>query len=228
MTQEQLQAAVYMLLNGDAGTWRQGYYDVLFRQVMDSRKLDGVPLLDFDYSRRDLLYGFVNSEVLGKAPVDYLEFGVAGGDSMKKWLALNACPGSRFYGFDTFEGLPEDWLDDRPRGSFSNKGVLPDFRDERVRLVKGLFQDTLPGFLKWYKPQNRLVVHVDCDLFTATLYALMTLNPFMPVGTVILFDEFLPKDEFAAFHTFAETCYRSWEVLAARRDLVKLAVRLTR
>lgn len=227
MTQGELQAALYLIVNGDAGAWRQGYYDVLFRQVMDSRKLDGVPLLDYDYGRRDVLYGYVNNEILRNCPVDYLEFGVAGGDSLRKWLKLNQHPESRFFGFDTFEGLPENWLADRPKGSFSTKGEAPPIPDARVRFVKGLFQDTLPGFLKWFKPCNQLVVHIDCDLFSASLYALMALDRLMPKGTVILFDEFLPKDEFAAFHTYSETCYRAWDVLVARRDLVKLAVRLT-
>jgi hypothetical protein len=227
MTQGELQAALNLIVNGDAGAWRQGYYDVLFRQVMDSRILDGVPLLDYEYKRRDVLYGYVNNEVLGNRQVDYLEFGVAGGDSLRKWLNINQYPESRFFGFDTFEGLPENWLADRPKGSFSAKGEAPPIPDPRVRFVKGLFQETLPGFLKWFKPRNQLVVHIDCDLFTASLYALMALDRLMPKGTVILFDEFLPKDEFAAFHTYSETCYRTWEVLAARRDLVKLAVRLT-
>ncbi len=227
MTNEQLLAAVNLIVNGDAGAWRQGYYDVLFRQAMDSRKLDGVPLLDYDYARRDLLYGHVNNEVLGNRAVDYLEFGVAGGQSLGNWLARNQHPESRFFGFDTFEGLPENWLADRPRGSFSTKGAIPAIPDPRVRFVKGLFQETLPGFLKWFKPRNQLVVHIDCDLFSASLYALMALDHLMAKGTVILFDEFLPKDEFAAFHTYAETCYRTWEVLVSRRDLVKLAIRLT-
>lgn len=227
MTPEQLQAAVNLVVNGDAGAWRQGYYDLLFRQVLDSRKLDGVPLLDFGYDRRDLLYGVVNNAILGGRAVDFLEFGVAGGASLRTWLEINTHPESRFFGFDTFDGLPENWVADRPKGSFSFRGEAPDIPDPRVRFIKGLFQDSLPGFLKWFRPCRQMVVHIDCDLFTAANYALMALNGVMAPGTIILFDEFLPKDEFAAFHSFTETCYRSWEVVAARRDLFKLAVRLT-
>src|SRR5262245_52787878 len=52
------------------------------------------------------LYEYVNGIVAG--PVDYLEFGVASGVSFRKWVTINTHPGSRFFGFDTFDGLPED------------------------------------------------------------------------------------------------------------------------
>lgn len=38
-----------------------------------------------------------------------LEFGVYKGDSMREFLRLNDSPNSLFYGFDSFEGLPEIW-----------------------------------------------------------------------------------------------------------------------
>src|SRR5262249_24608424 len=107
------------------------------------------------------LYRHVNGIVDG--PVDYLEFGVASGVSFRKWVALNTNPASRFIGFDTFEGLPEDLVlfdHTTPKGFFSRQGQPPVIDDGRVRFEKGLFYDTLRPFLCGFRPLNRLVVHL--------------------------------------------------------------------
>src|SRR5438067_2048404 len=65
---------------------------------------------NWDYNRRYILYEAVcKQENLFNEPIDYFEFGVAGGYSFKWWLEHNTNPSSGFYGFDTFEGLPEKW-----------------------------------------------------------------------------------------------------------------------
>ena len=63
----------------------------------------------FDYSRREQLFEYViKQEELDNA-IDYLEFGVSKGDSFRWWTARITHHEARFYGFDTFTGLPEDW-----------------------------------------------------------------------------------------------------------------------
>ena len=60
-----------------------------------------------DYQKRYALYAhLVDTGHLKDTAFDYLEFGVSGGFSFRWWVAANTQPGSRFYGFDTFEGLP--------------------------------------------------------------------------------------------------------------------------
>lgn len=107
-----------------------------------------------------------------------LEFGVHKGDSTRHFVTLNTSPGSRFYGFDSFEGLPEAW-----RGTstehFSVGGNLPQIDDARVQFVKGWFRDTLPPRMNELEEASRgrsLVVHFDADLYSSTLYLLFTLG----------------------------------------------------
>jgi O-methyltransferase len=68
------------------------------------------------YHERYRLYELVSrSKDLAAMPIDYLEFGVYEGASIKWWLANNQNPSSRFFGFDTFTGLPAQW-GDLPKG----------------------------------------------------------------------------------------------------------------
>src|SRR6266545_4942707 len=81
-----------------------------------------------------------------RAPIDYLEFGVYEGVSIRYFAERHRDPESRFVGFDTFSGLPENWREFGP-GHFDVNGRVPSIKDSRVSFVPGLFQDTLPTFL---------------------------------------------------------------------------------
>src|SRR5882672_3793060 len=61
------------------------------------------------FDTRLALYDHLMSSVIKGQAIDYLEFGVYQGESIKYWSQASACADSRFYGFDTFTGLPEDW-----------------------------------------------------------------------------------------------------------------------
>src|SRR6187549_2495149 len=76
----------------------------------------------------------------------YLEFGVASGASMKHWVRELRHKESALYGFDSFEGLPEEsgpWQ----KGQFSSAGRIPAISDSRLTFVKGWFDQTLPSFV---------------------------------------------------------------------------------
>src|SRR6202789_2568983 len=131
------------------------------------------------FSKREEMYDYLNSEILGAQPIDYLEFGVYQGYTIKYWSTINSNPNSRFCGFDSFEGLPEDWSGAFvrvPQGTFTTEGMVPEIDDSRVSFEKGWFQNRLPVFLQTFEPRNRLVVHCDADLYTSTLYVLCTLH----------------------------------------------------
>lgn len=91
------------------------------------------------------------------------------------WIQHNADRDSRFVGFDTFTGLPEDWGLTK-KGSFSTNGLLPSVNDGRCFFVKGLFQNTLGEWLKSANLSRRLVVHLDADLYSSTSYVLTKLE----------------------------------------------------
>jgi hypothetical protein len=107
-----------------------------------------------------------------------LEFGVWQGESTRFFAGLNRAPTSRFYGFDSFEGLPDDWRG-MAHERFDVGGAIPAIDDPRVKFVKGWFRDTLPGMLDELAEASRgreLVVHFDADLYSSTLYLLFTLG----------------------------------------------------
>jgi hypothetical protein len=87
----------------------------------------------------------------------YLEFGVAEGESLRYWSNLLRDPDARLHGFDSFEGLPSNWLATHKRGTFSTAGRMPVFDDPRVKLFKGWFEDTIPA----YEPPHHDVLFVN-------------------------------------------------------------------
>ncbi|MGL3213387.1 TylF/MycF/NovP-related O-methyltransferase [Bradyrhizobium sp. BR 1433] len=160
-------------------------------------------------------------------PIDYLEFGVWKGASIDEWRRLNTYPESRFVGFDTFYGLPEDWDPQHPAGTFSTKGEMPKIDDSRVSFVKGLFQDTLRPFLAKTEVTRRLVVNVDCDIYSATLFVLGTLDRLFRPGTIIVFDDFYSmNDEFKAFYDYDRSFGRTWSAIGRLPHCIKAAIEI--
>ena len=175
-------------------------------------------------SRHDL-YRYLNDEIVGGGPVEYLEFGVWKGESIRYWSVLNRHPDSRFFGFDTFKGLPEEWrffAEVLPKGSFDAKGKEPDFDDARVKFIKGLFQDVLPDFLKDFTANHRLIINCDADLYSSTLYVLGSMNPFLKPGSIAILDEITTVDEFKAFRDFTQSFMRKYRLLGGAERLFHL------
>ena len=128
--------------------------------------------------------------VLRKLPATglVLEFGVFNGRSINY---VGKKLGSRpVYGFDSFEGLAEDWGGTSAlKGRFTRGGVLPPVV-ENVTLVKGWFDATVPGFLA-ANPGPIAFAHLDADTFESTRYVLDEIAPRFAVGTILQFDEYL-------------------------------------
>ncbi|HNP84252.1 MAG TPA: class I SAM-dependent methyltransferase [Nitrospira sp.] len=182
------------------------------------------------FSERTEMYNFINAVIISNKPICYLEFGVYKGESIKHFAQLNSDQDSEFIGFDTFTGLPEDWVEfSRKVGAktFDAGGECPKFDDRRVSFMKGLFQDTLPIFLKEYKSNFQLVIHNDSDLYSATLYVLTRANDIITPGTVIIFDEFYSvMHEHRALQDYCSAYIRNYEVIAATEGYKQIAIRM--
>jgi hypothetical protein len=146
-------------------------------------------------------------------PVTYLEFGVADGRSIQIIAREFPHPRSLFVGFDSFVGLPEDWLM-LQRGAFDNSGNAPVVDDVRIRFVNGWFQNTLHECLAWLQPHisGRVLIHFDADLYASTLFVLTSLWPHCPKYHFIM-DDFM-VDDIVALHDFSRSYPVDIEFLA--------------
>lgn len=151
------------------------------------------------------------------------EFGVFKGESINHVAKLTP---KKLYGFDSFEGLAEEWGDTWKKGDFLVPR-MPSVRDN-VTLVKGWFNETLPKFLK-ENPGKVGFLHVDCDLYSSckTIFELME-SRLVP-GTVIVFDEFFnypqwEDGEFKAFQEFLAKTKLSCEFIGYNRNGEQAAV----
>ena len=111
------------------------------------------------------------------------------------------------YGFDSFRGLPENWDNVLPKGTYYNYGKAPDHLGDNVVFVKGLFQKTLSPFLEKH-PEPCAFIHIDCDIYSSTKVIFQKLNDRIIPGTIIAFDEFFnyPRwkhHEYKAWQEFA-------------------------
>jgi O-methyltransferase len=174
---------------------------------------------------REEMYTYLQQTVLGDAPIDYIEFGVAHGSSLRSWCALNRHTTSQFFGFDCFTGLPEDWRADHPKGKFNRKGQPPEKPDSRVRFHVGLFQDSLPAFLDSYRPSSRVVIHNDGDLYSSTLYTLTMMERIISPDTIVIFDDFWDAlHEYRALTDYSVAYRRPFKIIAAANRFSQVAV----
>lgn len=154
------------------------------------------------------------------------EFGVFSGSTLK--IIVDARAGKDVYGFDSFQGLPEDWRTNIPTGTFE-VDELPELPG--AELVVGWFADTLPGFLDSH-PGPVAFLHLDADLYSSTKVVLDQIGSRLFPGSVVLFDEYFnypgwERHEHQAWCEFVEASGVSFEYLCYTSNSEQLAVRIT-
>ena len=219
---------LHILFGWCTGLWQQQLWMTRLSKWADQNKK--IAFNDFpskwDYTKRYDLYKFVIKKENLDADINYLEFGVADGHSFNWWMKENNKPGSRFYGFDTFTGLPEDFGPYK-KGTFDTRNNIPSIKDERGKFLQGLFQQTLPGFLRSFDNTRRTIVMLDADLYTATLFTLTSLAPFLKKDDIIFFDEFVvPTHEFMAYCHFIDSYYFNLELIGAANNYYFVAFKV--
>ncbi len=179
-----------------------------------------------DYNKRYKLYEFIHNKAINNAPMHYFEYGVSKGFSFKWWLAANTNSESKFFGFDTFEGLPEDWSFYFKKGDMA--AGLPDIQDPRAQFIKGIFQDSFIPFIdnhqELLKSNVKKVIHLDADLYTATHFVLSQFYRYLNKGDIILFDEFnVANHEYRAFKDFTDSFYIKLKPLGTVNNFFQVA-----
>ena len=155
-----------------------------------------------------------------------LEFGVYSGNTINQ--IAKKMPDTIIYGFDSFEGLPENWRSGFYKGTFKRK-ELPTV-EPNVELIVGWFDDTLKNFVKAHK-QYCSFLHIDCDLYSSTKTIFEELGNYIQTGTVILFDEYFNypgwrNGEFKAFQEFVEKNGVQYEYIAYCDGMEQVAVKI--
>ena len=126
---------------------------------------------------------------IGLISIDGLicEFGVNEGGTVS-FIGKHVAPRA-VHGFDSFEGLPEDWSGNKmSAGYFDRKGKLPKV-PANVTLHAGWFEKSLPRFVPAH-PGDAAFLHIDCDLYSSTVTVFENLADRIKPGTVLVFDEY--------------------------------------
>jgi len=135
------------------------------------------------------VYAIKKSIEKHKANFSYLEFGVYRGKSINLFAKILKKRKSKIYGFDSFEGLNEDWVGTRmTKNFFSNDGKIPKV-EKNCFIVKGKVQNTLNEFLKKKKNIKINFLHMDLDTYPSTKFVLQKIKKYLVNDAVILFDE---------------------------------------
>lgn len=183
-----------------------------------------VPNFATDYDLHDWLPTQCDPDLVDQGLI--MEFGVATGRTLNHFA--RSWPNKTVYGFDGFQGLPENWTWYIRKAHF--KQPLPGVRDN-CRLIVGWFDQTLDLFLEQHAGPAAFV-HIDSDLYSSAQFVLDRLAPRIVPGTVILFDEYFnfpgwQQDEFRAWKDFVKKHRVKYEYIGMVTRHQKVAVRVT-
>ena len=136
------------------------------------------------------------------------EFGVNEGGSINHLAKL--LKNRPIDGFDSFQGLPENWSGNQMEAGYFNRGGKLPKVASNVRLHTGWFSDSLPKFVAANSGPLALL-HIDCDIYSSTATIFEHLADRIVPGTVILFDEYFnyPAWEMHEYKAFSEFIARS-------------------
>ncbi|WP_269604210.1 protein arginine N-methyltransferase [Prochlorococcus marinus] len=183
--------------------------------------VSGLPKLPEVFFDRYSFYDAIITQSIKNRP--FYEFGVYKGSSFKYLMKTF----KKGYGFDTFEGLPENWNHFK-KGAFSTQGTIPEINGGTF--IAGMFEETLPTFFSKPRPIAS-VINFDADLYSSTVCALNYSKPIIDKDTILIFDEFIvhenwEQDEYRAFNEFCLNNNFTYEVLAVSYSTCQTAVKI--
>ena len=136
--------------------------------------------------RFDVWDKFMSKEDFANQRIQFLEFGVFEGESIKYFADKLLNKENIFIGYDTFYGLPTDWQS-ASKGMFSTDGKVPETKDKRIRFVRGIFQETFDNSI--IDKNIKTIIHFDADMYSSTLFLLFKLHETLD-EYYFIFDEF--------------------------------------
>ena len=162
---------------------------------------------DYHRNRRNAIFNIADYLVNAEIEGDYAEFGVFEGKTFAYANKLMGplFPDMRFWAFDSFEGLPEprgvDCENDFSSGFF--KGQFACSREQFLKNLQSWKADiskvvTVPGwFDKSLSPDGAKKLDIgkiccawiDVDLYDSTVPILKFIKDRLPVGAVVVFDD---------------------------------------
>tara|TARA_B100000795_G_C22626453_1_gene370918 strand:- start:58 stop:750 length:693 start_codon:yes stop_codon:yes gene_type:complete len=144
----------------------------------------------------------------------WLEFGVHSGETITHTAGRKlGVPNLIIHGFDSFEGLPEDWLQPETghtnlKGHFDLDGKIPQnlLCVQNINIIKGWFDKSLPKFIKENDINKISFLNIDSDLYSSANIVLTLLTPYFKGHCVVYFDEFCnyPGGENGEYKAFSE------------------------
>ena len=157
-----------------------------------------------------LLYFWRRFEQIRDVPGDIIECGVGKAKTFQLLALLTYLEGRgrTLWGFDSFAGYPEPTPEDesprrRRKGEWRVMGaeavrplleaigLPPEFVRERVRVVPGFFEDTLPSS----GAGPIALLHLDVNLYRSYRICLEELFPHVSPGGAVLFDEYAREQD---------------------------------
>jgi hypothetical protein len=135
-----------------------------------------------------------------------IEFGVFSGSTLS---AIRKNFSGLVIGFDSFDGLPEDWRDGFSEGTFATQQIP---KIENSIIVIGVFQQTLPAYLNSFNGTINLV-HFDADLYSSTAFCLHEVTKYLADESIFIFDEY---HNYPGWEEHEHKAFVEW--LAANRD----------
>ena len=135
--------------------------------------------------RFDVWDKFISKENFTHQKIQFLEFGVYKGESIKYFAKKLLNEDNIFIGYDTFVGLPTDWQSAK-KGMFSTDGEAPETDDKRISFVKGIFQKTFNSSI--INKNIKTIIHFDADMYSSTLFLLFKLHEILD-EYYFIFDE---------------------------------------
>ena len=191
-----------------------------YKQTIDFRKkLKNIKI----YSSREKLF----EEFIDKtSEIQILEFGVFRGNSINFLAKLNSNPKTKIYGFDSFEGLSDEWnyrmFGGKKKGHFKVNDINDlEITDTRIKLIKGYFNETLKKNLYLLSNSKKTYIHFDADLYSSTLFCLTSLHGYFKSYTAF-FDEF-PISECSALNDYISSYNVEVKYLGKTKDNVRVA-----